>query len=157
MLCCWTDPLRPFTGRDGTVQHDSELPSCFPALCGFVDQSRLLTDVGALRRVSRCTGSVVSVQLRGASSAGRFIVSESLPNKWFCFTFSFFVAPLCSMTNNPYGPKTSFSTTGRIHFILSVSVCRCIVLKSSVELLRTSGFLSAGRLPLKEMIHCSGK
>lgn len=147
-------PLRPDTrpSQAETVQRDSELPGWFAVVCGSVDQSPLLTDVGALQRLS--PWSVRPPRRR--SSAGCFIVIERFPEQAFLLCF-FFFAPLCSMINNRSGPKTSFSTTGRIHFILSVNVCRCIVLHSSVELLSTSGFLSAARLPLKEMIHCSGK
>lgn len=161
MLCCWADPLRPDTGpsQAETVQHDSELPSWFAVVCGSVDQSP-----GCWSPAEGLTMECLRPPRRRVAAATRrqqcrlLYCYRKFPQQAFllCF-FVVFFAPLCSMINNQSGPKTSFTTTGRIHFILSVNVCRCIVLNSSVELLSTSGFLSAARLPLKEMIHCSGK
>lgn len=135
------------------------IQSCPVDLGWCADQfpSPLLTDVGALRGSHHARPPRRRVVAATGRQQSRLLCYRKCPEQAFLLCFFVFYAPLCSMINNPSGPKTSFSTTGRIHFILSVNVCRCIVLDSSVQLLSTSGFLSAARLPLKEMIHCSGK
>lgn len=160
-VCC-SAGLRPNakSSQANAVQLASEQCSCFPVVCGLVDDSSLLTDPRALLLVSSFhhLPFVSHVKVLWCSCEGP--QQRSSP---YCLRKTAQPASFCSSCSCAAWQTTR---TGQRHPSTQQEEFTLFCLKQFAtalfstggpELLNTSDFLSAAQLLLTEMIHCSGK